>query len=165
VIARTGALRSRPSVRHLVRAVLPWGLVSLLAAAGPAPATAGTEEPVFADLEGNAVRLSQRLRVLGIAADGRDQVAAVREAMSELDVGFEVWLWANANDMAHYGVGPRLPATLIVDGSGDVVRRFRGVVSEKQLRPELEPLLRAAGETAEGSGEAPDATGRAAGAR
>ena len=141
--------------------------------AGAAEASA---EPVFADLSGNAVRLSDRggevvllnfwstwcapcrkempvfvrlhdelgprgLRVLGVAANGRDEVAAVTRVMGQLDMRFEVWTWANAFDMEHYGVGPGLPATLVVDRDGRIVRRFRGLVTEAQLRPVVEELL------------------------
>ena len=136
----------------------------------------GTDEPVFADLEGHAVHLSDRrgeivlvnfwatwcapcrhempvfvtladelgprgLTVLGISADGRNESAKVRKVLAELDVRFDVWVWANAYDLAHYGVGPGLPATLVVDGEGRVRHRLQGVVTTERLRPLLEPLL------------------------
>jgi len=142
----------------------------------PAPA----DEPVFADLEGRSVRVSQRrgdvvllnfwstwcgpcrtempvfvrldrdlrsrgLRVLGVAANGRDEADAVRRVADELGVRFEVWLWANAFDMARYGVGPGLPATLVLDRDGRVVRRFQGPVTEADVRPVVEALLPPAG--------------------
>jgi thiol-disulfide isomerase/thioredoxin len=98
-----------------------------------------SEMPVFVKLHEDFA--PRGLRVLGVSADGLDQVKKVKAAMKSMDMEFEVWLWANANDMAHYGVGPQLPATLIIDREGKILHRFRGVVRDEQLRPLLEPLL------------------------
>ena len=139
-------------------------------------ASASGAEPVFAELSGSRIRVSDRagapillnfwatwcapcrsempvftklheelaprgLRVIGVSANGLDQAETVRAAMTAMNMSFEVWLWANANDMAHYSVGPQLPATLLIAADGTVLHRFRGVVREDQLRPLIEPLL------------------------
>lgn len=88
------------------------------------------------------------LRVIGAAVNGRNEAELVRRAMAELGMDFEVWLWANANDMAHHGLGPELPASIVVDDDGRVVERIRGALDREALRPLLRRLL----EAGEGSG-------------
>ena len=79
--------------------------------------------------------------MIGVSANGLDQSEMVKAAMQSMAMRFEVWLWANANDMEFYGVGPQLPATLLIGRDGDVLHRFRGTVREEQLRPLIEGLL------------------------
>jgi len=134
------------------------------------------EEPVFADLSGRTVRVSDHrgdvvllhfwatwcgackpempvfvrlhdslgpkgLRVLGASANARDEAELVRRYMSDAGMRFESWLWVSAKDMKHYGVGPGLPATVVIDRAGRVRRAIRGRADEATLRPLLEQLL------------------------
>jgi thiol-disulfide isomerase/thioredoxin len=83
----------------------------------------------------------QGLRVQGAAANGRDEGEAVRRSMSQLGATFDTWLWVSAKDMRHYGVGPGLPATVILDRQGRVRHRVQGVVQAAALTPLLRELL------------------------
>ena len=81
------------------------------------------------------------LRVIGAAANGRDEAEPVRRALAELGATFEPWLWVSAKDMRHYGVGPGLPATVLLARDGSVRHRVQGVVNADGLRPLIEKLL------------------------
>ncbi len=140
-----------------------------LPAAEPRAPAVATAEPVFADLAGKMVRVSDRpadvvvlhfwatycgpcrpempifvrlhdelssrgVRVIGAAANSRDQVDLVRKFMDELGMRFESWVWVSAKDMAHYGVGPGLPATVVLDRAGAVLYRAQGAADEARLR-------------------------------
>ena len=54
---------------------------------------------------------------------------------------FDVWLWANAKDMAQYGLGPGLPGTVLFDRAGRVRHTFSGRVHDGTLRPFIWALL------------------------
>jgi cytochrome c biogenesis protein CcmG, thiol:disulfide interchange protein DsbE len=81
------------------------------------------------------------LRVIGAAANGRDEAEPVRRALADLGATFEPWLWVSAKDMRHYGVGPGLPATVLLARDGSVRHRVQGVVDAAKLRPVIEKLL------------------------
>ena len=81
------------------------------------------------------------LLVLGAAANGRDEVEPVKAAMNAAGARFETWVWVNAKDMRWYGVGPGIPATVLIDREGKIRQRFQGAVTADQLRPILETLL------------------------
>ena len=146
------------------------------AAPAEPPAAPASEEPVFADLAGRTVRVSDHrgdvvllnfwatycgpcrtempdlqrlheelgpkgLRVLGAAANGRDEGAMVLRVMGELGARFETWVWVSAKDIRHYGVGPGLPASILIDRQGRVRRSIRGVIDAAAVKPLLLEML------------------------
>ena len=150
--------------------------LALLLVLAAAPAIAQEEEPIFVDLGGRTVKVSDHrgevvllnfwatycgpcrtempalqklhaelgpkgLRVIGAAANGRDEGEAVKRALEGFGVTFEPWLWVSAKDMRHYGVGPGLPATVLIARDGTVRRRVQGIVDAEILRPIVEQLL------------------------
>ena len=157
----------------MVRVLL---LLFFAATVAAAPAPLAEEEPVFVDLAGHDVHVSQHLghivvlnfwatwcgpcrteipalqrvheafgargvQLIGASANGRDDAAVVKALLDPLGVTYDVWLWVAAKDMRHWGVGPAIPATVVLDPKGVIRATFRGPVTEAQLTPVLESLL------------------------
>jgi thiol-disulfide isomerase/thioredoxin len=97
------------------------------------------EMPVFVKL--NEELGGKGLHVIAAAADGHDEGAKVKGYMQQNGMTFETWLWVSAADMRYYGVGPGLPATLLIDKAGNVRETFRGMVTLEQVRPLVEKVL------------------------
>jgi len=97
------------------------------------------EMPVFVKLHEELG--AKGLHVIAAAGDGRDDAEKVRGYMKQNGMTFETWLWVSAGDMRYYGVGPGLPATLLIDRAGKVRETFRGMVTIEQVRPLVEKLL------------------------
>ena len=97
------------------------------------------EMPVFVHLHDELA--PKGLTVIGASGNGRSEADTVKALMKDLGIDYEIWLWVTAKDMRYYGVGPGLPATLLVDRAGVVRQRFQGVVNEAQLRPLIVALL------------------------
>ena len=81
------------------------------------------------------------VEVVGAANEPRSAKAKVREFMREMQISFPVWLEASEDHMKALGVGPELPATVIVDAQGRVAARIAGVTDGAQLRELLERIL------------------------
>ena len=64
-------------------------------------------------------------------------VAFVREKR----LTFPVWTGASSDDMLGFGLTSALPGTVIIDRDGTIAARFAGVVTEAQLRKEIDGLL------------------------
>ena len=78
---------------------------------------------------------------VGAANEPRSAKAKVREFMQGLQIQFPVWLEASEDHMKALGVGPGLPATVIVDRQGRVAARIAGVTDDAQLRELLDRIL------------------------
>ena len=81
------------------------------------------------------------VHLIGASANGRDEGPTVKAMLDQLGITFEVWLWVTAKDMRHWGVGPAIPATVILDRQGAIRATFRGPITPDALRPTLEKLL------------------------
>jgi thiol-disulfide isomerase/thioredoxin len=78
---------------------------------------------------------------VGAANEPRSAKAKVREFMKEMEIPFPVWLEASEDHLTALGVGPGLPATVIVDVQGRVAARIAGVTDAMQLRELLDRVL------------------------
>ena len=78
---------------------------------------------------------------VGAANEPRSAKAKVREFMQGLQIQFPIWLEASEDHMKALGVGPGLPATVIVDRQGRVAARITGVTDAAQLRELLDRIL------------------------
>jgi thiol-disulfide isomerase/thioredoxin len=78
---------------------------------------------------------------VGAANEPRSAKAKVREFMREMEIQFPIWLEATEDQMLALGVGPGLPATVILDRQGRVAARIAGVTDGAQLRELLDRIL------------------------
>ena len=82
------------------------------------------------------------LQVIGAAGDGSADSAKVEKFIREFKVNFPVWVGSTTADMERLGVGSVLPATVIIDKTGKIVRREVGIIKPAELREFLDSLLR-----------------------
>ena len=78
---------------------------------------------------------------VGAANEPRSAKAKVREFMQSMQMPFPVWLEASEDHLKALGVGPGLPATVIVDAQGRVAARITGAADAAQLRELLDRIL------------------------
>jgi len=78
---------------------------------------------------------------VGAANEPRSAKAKVREFMQGMEITFPVWLEASEDHLKALGVGPGLPATVIVDAEGRIAARISGVIDAAQLRELLDRVL------------------------
>ncbi|HKX83790.1 MAG TPA: TlpA disulfide reductase family protein, partial [Pyrinomonadaceae bacterium] len=68
------------------------------------------------------------VQVIGATADETGNSAKVLTFIRDHKVNFPVWLGATTGDMERFGVGTVLPATVIINREGKVVRRDIGII-------------------------------------
>jgi thiol-disulfide isomerase/thioredoxin len=78
---------------------------------------------------------------VGAANEDQASRAKVTTFVKSLDIQFPIWIEASADHMDAFGVGPELPATVVVDPQGRLAARIKGVTDETQLRSLLDRLL------------------------
>jgi thiol-disulfide isomerase/thioredoxin len=78
---------------------------------------------------------------VGAANEPRSAKVRVREFMQGMQIPFPVWLEASEEHLKALGVGPGIPATVIVDAQGRVAARISGVTDGGQLRELLDRIL------------------------
>lgn len=81
------------------------------------------------------------VQVIGASGDTLAEQKEVREYIKAVKVNFPIWLGASTSDMARFGVGPGLPATVVIGRDGKIVAIFQGVVKEIDLNKVLETLI------------------------
>lgn len=81
------------------------------------------------------------VQVIGATADQLADRAKVIQFVRDSKVNFPVWLGATTADMQKFGVGPGLPATVIINRDGKIVWVKPTVIQAAELKKELERLL------------------------
>ena len=81
------------------------------------------------------------VQVVGAAGDTAADSATVLKFIREFKINFPVWVGATTDDMERFGVGPVLPATVIIDRTGKIVRREIGIIKPTELREFLDTLV------------------------
>jgi peroxiredoxin len=81
------------------------------------------------------------VEMIGAANETRSARDTVLEFARRIDIRFPIWLEASLDHMEAFGVGPELPATVIVDPQGRVAARIKGVTHEAHLRLLLDQVL------------------------
>jgi thiol-disulfide isomerase/thioredoxin len=81
------------------------------------------------------------VQVIGASADQLADRAKVTEFIKQTKINFPVWLGATTEDMRRFGVGPGLPATVIMGRDGKVSTLYPGVIKQAELKKEIDRLL------------------------
>jgi thiol-disulfide isomerase/thioredoxin len=83
------------------------------------------------------------VQVVGASADQFSDRTKVVEFVKQAKINFPVWLGATTADMARFGVGPGLPATVVIGRDGRVAVLHYKVIQQAQLKKEIDRLLSA----------------------
>ena len=81
------------------------------------------------------------VQVVGASGDTAADSAKVLKFIREFKINFPVWVGATTDDMQRFGVGTVLPATVIIDKNGKIVRREIGIIKPAELRGFLDTLV------------------------
>jgi len=81
------------------------------------------------------------VQVIGAAADQISDRAKVLQFIKEAKINFPVWLGATTEDLKRFGVGPGLPATVVIDREGKVAALHYKIIQQAQLKKEIDKLL------------------------
>lgn len=81
------------------------------------------------------------VQVIGAAGDGAADSAKILKFIREFKLNFPVWVGATTDDMKRFGVGEVLPATVIIDRDGKIVRREIGIIKPAELREFLDAIV------------------------
>jgi thiol-disulfide isomerase/thioredoxin len=81
------------------------------------------------------------VQVIGASADQLSDRAKVVQFIREAKINFPIWLGASTADMQRFGVGPGLPATIIIGRDGKVAAVHHSVIQQTELKKELDRLL------------------------
>ena len=95
------------------------------------------EMPILVSLQN---RFGARgVQVIGASAD--EQPDKIPAFIKKLKINFPVWVGATTADMQRLGLGSALPATAIINHTGQVVERIPGVVKKEDLEKRIEAIL------------------------
>ncbi|MGE0454546.1 MAG: TlpA family protein disulfide reductase [Vicinamibacteria bacterium] len=97
------------------------------------------EMPEFTKLY--AAYQDRGVELIGAANEPRASRDKVREFARSLEIAFPIWLEASLDHMEAFGVGPELPATVIVDSEGRIAARIQGATDEARLRALVDRIL------------------------
>jgi thiol-disulfide isomerase/thioredoxin len=78
---------------------------------------------------------------LGAAYEERSARPKVQEFMKTFEMQFPVWLEVSEGTMKLFGVGPGVPATIILDAQHRIAARIPGPTDEAQLRGLIDRVL------------------------
>lgn len=81
------------------------------------------------------------VQVVGATAETMAEQKLVRKFITDLKINFPIWLGATVADMARFGLGPALPGTAIIGRDGKIVAVYRGVISQADLKKQLDTLI------------------------
>lgn len=84
------------------------------------------------------------VQVIGVSMDEPEDRQLVLQFIKETKVNFPIWTGATVNDMMKFGLGPALPATLIINREGHVAKVISGVINKSDLKKQIEAMLPAA---------------------
>jgi len=81
------------------------------------------------------------VQVIGAAADQIGDRAKVLQFIKQAKINFPVWLGATTADLGRFGVGPGLPATVVIGRDGKVAALHYKTIQQAQLKKEIDKLL------------------------
>ena len=81
------------------------------------------------------------VQVIGASTDEAEDRPKVLQFIKDVKINFPVWLGATSADTLRFGVGTALPATVIIDKDGKIYKTISGVITQADLRKDIEKLL------------------------
>lgn len=81
------------------------------------------------------------VQVVGASADTLAEVKAVRQFIKDATINFPIWLGATTMQMAQFGLGPALPGTAIIGRDGKIAAVFPGVITQEEIKRQLDKLV------------------------
>lgn len=81
------------------------------------------------------------VQVIGASADSFADREKVLNFIRETRINFPIWLGLNTNEMKRFGVGPALPATLIINREGKIDTVYPGVIKRVEVQKRIESML------------------------
>jgi thiol-disulfide isomerase/thioredoxin len=81
------------------------------------------------------------VQVIGASADTLNELQAVRQSIKETAINFPVWLGVTTEQMAQFGLGPGLPGTAIIGRDGKIVAIYRSVVTQEEIKKQIDKLV------------------------
>src|SRR5262249_8551531 len=83
----------------------------------------------------------RNVEFLAAAFEPRSSRQKVQAFMKEYRMAFPVWMEVSEVTMKDFGVGPGIPATIILDAQGRIAARIPGATDGDQLRELLDKVL------------------------
>ena len=81
------------------------------------------------------------VQVIGAAADQIGDRPKLLQFIKEAKINFPIWLGATTDDLKRFGVGPGLPATVVIGRDGKVAVLHYKIIQQAQLKKEIDKLL------------------------
>jgi cytochrome c biogenesis protein CcmG/thiol:disulfide interchange protein DsbE len=97
------------------------------------------EMPLFVALQREYA--SRGLQIIAASADDPEMRPAVVKYASESKLGFPIWVGATPDDLARFGFGAAIPATVVVGRDGKIAALYTGIVDEAELRKTIDALV------------------------
>ena len=81
------------------------------------------------------------VQVIGATADQISDRAKVLQFIKQAKINFPIWLGATTEDLKRFGVGPGLPATVVVGRDGKIAVLHYKTIQQAQLKKDIDKLL------------------------
>jgi len=81
------------------------------------------------------------VQVIGASADSFTDREKVLKFVRDTRINFPIWLGLNTDEMKRFGVGPALPATLIINREGKIDTVYPGVIKRVELQKRIDAML------------------------
>jgi thiol-disulfide isomerase/thioredoxin len=88
------------------------------------------------------------VQVIGASADEAADRAKVLQFVKETRINFPIWMGATTTDMMRFGLGAALPGTVIIGRDGRIAKVISGIVSQAEVKKQIDVMLAAAEKTA-----------------
>lgn len=89
------------------------------------------------------------VQVIGASADELSEKPKVLQFIKEVKINFPIWIGATAENMLPFGVGTALPATIIINRDGKIVKTISGIINPIELRKDIDKIIKESEKEAE----------------
>lgn len=82
------------------------------------------------------------VQVIGASTDELEDKPKILQFIKEVKVNFPIWIGATSADTLKFGVGTALPATIIINREGKIIKTISGVINPAELRKFLDESIK-----------------------